>query len=136
MTSYWYNNTVITGLNAQAALLNGGTLNIYSGSQPTLGTAPTSGNLLVSLAFSATAFPTATASGGTVTAAANTITSGTATAAGTAGYFALLDSSGATVLTGTVGLSGADLNLSSLTISVGTVVSCSAFSLTQSQSGS
>ena len=130
----WNDATIIAGVAAMGALCNNGTLRIYTGSQPALNGA-LSGTLLATLTFGATAFGTPTASGGTVTAAANSITSGTAAASNTAGYFALVKSDTTTVVaTGSVGTSGADLNLNSLAISSGATVSCSAFSLTQSQS--
>ena len=128
-----YDATVIAGVAAVGALANGGSLKIYTGSQPALNGAIT-GTLLASLPMSATAFGTPTASAGTVTATANAITSATAGNTGTAGYFAILKSDGTTVvLTGSVGTSGADLNLSSLSISSGATVSCSSFTITQLQ---
>jgi hypothetical protein len=120
-------------VNAVCALLNSGYLNIYTGAQPALDGALT-GTLLASLTFSATAFPTATASGGTVTATANNIGNAIAANTGTAGYFALLESNGSTVVaTGGVGLSASDLNLSTLSITAGQTVSCSSFLITESQ---
>jgi len=118
--------TIVAGVNAVTALLNSGTLKIYTGSQPALDGSLT-GTLLVTLTFSATAFPTAVASGGNVNATASSITAGTAGNTGTAGYFALLTSGSATVMTGSVGTSGADLNLNSTSISSGASVSCSSF---------
>ena len=128
----FYDATVIAAVNAAASLLNGGTLSIYSGGQPSLD-GGLSGTLLVTLTFSGTAFASATATGGTVTATANSITNGTAGNTGTAGYFALVSSGSATVATGSVGTSGADLNLSTLVIVSGAVVSCSSFVITQAQ---
>lgn len=129
----WYDATTTTGVDAVTALLNSGTMRIYTGTQPALNGVIT-GTLLATLTFGATAFGASTASGGTVTATANTITSGTAVATGTAGYFALLRSNGTTVvMTGSVGTSGADLNLATLAISSGVTVSCSSFTVTQLQ---
>lgn len=129
----FYDATVIAAVNSATALLNSGFLELYTGGQPALDGAVT-GTLLVTLTFNATAFPTATASAGTVTASANAITSGTAVATGTAGYFALLKSDNSTVVaTGSVGTSGADLNLSTLSIVSGAVVTCSSFTITQAQ---
>jgi hypothetical protein len=129
----FYDNTVIACVNAGTALLNNGYLNIYTGGQPALD-GGISGTLLVSLAFGSTAFASATASGGVVTATANAIANGTAGSTGTAGYFALLKSDDATVVaTGSVGTSGADLNLSTTSIVSGAVVSCSSFTITQAQ---
>lgn len=125
--------TVIASVNAVTALLNSGFISIYTGGQPALNGALT-GTLLVQLTFGATAFASATASGGTVTGTANAITNGTAGNTGTAGYFALLKSDNSTVVaTGSVGTSGADLNLSTLSIVSGAVVTCSSFTITQAQ---
>lgn len=122
-------------LGGKAALLNGGWLEIWSGSQPALDGALT-GTKLARLGFGNPAFGTATAAAGTGTATANAISSGIALATGTAGYFAVLKSDDSTVVgTGTVGLSGADLDMSSLSIIAGQVVACSGFTLTQAQSG-
>ena len=128
-----YDASVIAAVNAFTALLNSGTLQIYTGSQPALNGSLT-GTLLATLTFSATAFPTATASAGTVTATANAITSGIAANTGTAGYFALVSSGSSTVATGSVGTSGADLNLSTLSINAGQTVSCSSFLVTMAES--
>lgn len=134
MSSLWYDAASEAAVNAVTALLNGGTLKIYTGSQPSLDGALT-GTLLATLTFSPTAFGSAVASGGTVTATANTITSATAVATGTAGYCALVTSGGATVATGTVGTSGANLNLNSTSITSGAPVSVSSLTITQSQTG-
>jgi hypothetical protein len=129
----FYDATIIAGVNAAVANCNTGFLNIYTGAQPALDGAIT-GTLLASLTFGATAFGTATASAGTVTAAANAIGSASAAATGTAGYFALMKSNGTTVVvTGSVGTSGADLNLSSLSITSGQTVACGSFSVTEAQ---
>ena len=129
----FYDSAVIAAVNAVGALLNNGYLEIYTGSQPALD-ASLSGTLLVTLTFGATAFATATASGGTVTAVANAITSGSAGASGTAAYFALVESNGSTtIMTGTVGTSGCDLNGPSTSISNGVTVTCSSFQITEAQ---
>jgi hypothetical protein len=130
-----YDISVETATNAKAALLNGGFLEIWSGSQPAVDGALT-GTKLAKLSFAATAFASATASGSGATAQANAIASAIALATGTAGYFAVLKSDDTTVVgTGTVGTSGADLSMSSLSIVAGQVVACSGFQLTQAQSG-
>jgi hypothetical protein len=129
-----YDASVIAAVNAFTALCNTGFLEIYTGAQPALNGSIT-GTKLAKLALSATAFATATASGGTVTATANTITSSAALATGTAGYFALMASNDTTVvITGSVGTSGADLNLNSLSISSGATVSVSSFTITEAES--
>lgn len=117
----WNNATVVASINAVAALLNSGTIQIRTGTQPAVNGSLT-GTLLATLTFGSTAFPTATASGSGGTATANTVSSGTASA-GTAGYVALVTSGSATVMTGSVGTSGADLNISpSLTLTGGATV--------------
>ena len=73
----FYDNTVIAAVNAVTALLNTGYIAIYTGGQPALD-GGVSGTQLVEMQFGATAFASATASGGVVTAIANTITNGTA----------------------------------------------------------
>ena len=126
--------TVIASVNAVTALLNSGFLAIYTGPQPALNGSLT-GTLLASLGFSATAFPAATATGGIVTATANPVSSAIAANSGTAGYFALLKSDDATVVaTGSVGTSGSDLNLSTLSFAAGQTVSCSSFAITEAES--
>jgi hypothetical protein len=117
----WYDAAV----NAVTALLNSGTIKIYTGSQPSEDASLT-GTLLATLTFGSTAF--GASSGGTATA--NAITSGTAGNTGTAGYFAIEESGGTVVGTGTCGTSGADMNLNSTSISSGATVSCSSFTIT------
>ena len=119
-------------INAFTALLNNGTLQVYSGSQPAVD-GGLSGTLLATLTFGATAFANAVASGSGGSAAANTITSGNAGNTNTAGYFALVTSGSATVGTGSVGTSGADLNFNTLSIVSGAVVACTSFTVTQAQ---
>jgi hypothetical protein len=129
---------VIAGVNALAATANGGTLNIYTGTQPADANTALSGNtLLVTLTFSGTAFGGGVASGSAgsrvVTANANTITAGTAVATGTATFFRILTSGSAACIDGTVGVSGCDLNLSTTAVSTGAVVSVSSFNISQNE---
>ena len=128
--------TTIAGVDAMTLLLNTGTLKIYTGTQPADANATITGTLLVTLTFGSTAFASpATASGSAgsriVTATANAITSGTAAATGTAGYFVLETSGSVVAAMGSVGTSGADLNLNSLSITSSATVSCSAFTITE-----
>lgn len=87
---------------------------IYSGTAPTNCAAALSGNtLLVDLPCSATFAPAA--SGGVLTL--NAITQTNAAAGGTASFFRIYDSGGSTCyVQGSVGTSGADLNLNTTTI--------------------
>lgn len=125
------------GANAAAdavtALLNSGYLRIYDGSQAaTADTAIGAQVLLAELRFNATAFAGAVAG----VATANSITSdSSADASGTATWFRALKSDGTTVVfDGSVGTSGANLNLNSVAISSGAAVSVTAMTYTQAKS--
>jgi len=107
--------------------VSGGFLRVYDGVQPAK--AGTVTNLLAEMTFSVTSFLAAT--GGSMTA--NAITDETsAPAAGTATWFRIVDSSGAFVCDGTVTVTsgGGDLELNTVTISVGLVVSVTSCVLT------
>jgi hypothetical protein len=130
--------TVIAGVNALAVTANGGTLNIYTGTQPADANTALSGNtLLVTLTLGGTAFGIGVASGSAgskvVTATANAITAGTGVATGTATWFRILTSGAAVCIDGSCGASGCDLNLSSTAISVGAIVSVSSFTVQQTE---
>lgn len=106
-------NKMLDGITTAAG--NGGDLNIYSGSQPTDGdTALGAQVLLAQLTLNATF--AAGASSGALTL--NAITSdSSADATGTAAFFRMLKSDHSTkVMDGTVGTSGADLNLNTVSI--------------------
>lgn len=129
--------TVEATLNAITALAVSGKLEIYSGAQPTdSNTAVGAQVLLATVTLGSPAFGSATVSGtapsrvGTLTA--NAITAGTAVATGTAAWFRLYESNGTTsLMDGSVGTSGCDLNLSSTSITSGQSVSVTSFSITQ-----
>jgi hypothetical protein len=119
-------------LNAGFDPLNGGFLRIYDGTQPTdADTALGAQVLLAELTLNATAFAAASAGA----KAANAITSdSSANAAGTATWFSLVKSGGTrgdAVLDGSVGTSGANLNLNSVAISAGAAVAVTSLSITQ-----
>jgi hypothetical protein len=122
--------TVNAEADAHSVLLNNGYLRIYDGTQPTdADTALGAQVLLAELRFGATAF--AAASGGITNA--NTITAdSSANATGTATWYRTYKSDGTTsVSDGSVGTSGANLNLNSVSIVIGAVVAVSAFVFTQ-----
>ena len=103
-----------------------GLLRIYDGTQPaTCGTATT---LLAELTMSD---PSAGAASGGVWTASSITADSSANATGTATWFRVVDSNGNCVLDGTVGTSGADLNLNSVSISTGQNVSVSGFTITE-----
>lgn len=106
-----------------------GLLKIFTGTAPAnCGTADT-GTLLATLTCAATF--AAAPSAGVLTA--NAIASATAAATGTAGYFRVYPSAATTtnaVFQGTVGTSGADLNLNSASITSGQTVSVTSLTIT------
>lgn len=130
------NNLQITNAMASAAAdavcgqLDNGYIRIYDGTQAaTADTAVGAQTLLAELRFGATAF--GAASNGVATANAITADS-SANASGTASWFRCLKSDGTTVIfDGTVGTSGADMNLNSVAIAAGAAVSISSFTYTQ-----
>lgn len=123
------NATANAEIDAVTALLNNGYLRLYSGTRPATADTALSGNtLLAELRFGATAF----GAGAAGVATANAITSDTAAdATGTATFFRALSSNGTTVvLDGSVGASGADLNLNSTAIQSGARVDVTSMTLT------
>ena len=118
--------------NGAAALLNNGYLRIYNGSQPaTADTALSGQTLLAELRFNATAFGAASA--GVATANAFTADS-SANNSGTASWFRALKSDGTSpIFDGTVGTSGSNLNLSSVSIVAGGAVQVTGFTFTASK---
>ena len=130
----WTAATVEAAVNAATALLNSGYLEIFTGTQPATDAANT-GTKAAKLTFGVTAFGGSTASGGTVTATANAITSDSSAVGGTAGYMALMKSDDTTIVcTGSAGVGASyNLNLNSTAISAGATVSCSSFTITEPQ---
>lgn len=118
---------------AVTARANNGSLRIYGGTVPTDANAALGGaTLLAVLPLSATAF--AAAVNGVATANAITADS-SADATGTATFFRVLESDGTTpVFQGTVGTSGAELNLSSTSVVAGGNVSVTSMTYTQAAS--
>lgn len=118
---------------AVCVLLNNGYLRIYTTAQATdADTALGAQTLLAELRFGATAFGSAVAG----VATANAITQdSSADATGTAAWYRALKSDGTTVvMDGSVGTSGANLNLNSVAIQSGAAVSISSMTYTQSKS--
>lgn len=105
-----------------------GFIDIYSGTPPAnVGTALSGNTLLAHLACSATF--AAGASGGVLTL--NTITQdSSADNTGTATFFRITTSGGTAVVQGTVGTSGADLNMNTVSIVAAGPVACTGFTIT------
>lgn len=99
---------IITAIDAD---VGGGLIRIYAGTQPAKGGTATT--LLAELTFSATS--TSSLTGGVATFDAITQDS-SADATGTATWMRISDASGDFVADGTVGTSGADLNLTTVSI--------------------
>jgi hypothetical protein len=119
-------NAMMDALGDQA---DSGYLRIYDGTQAaTADTAVGAQVLLAELRLNAAAFGASSA--GVITAGAITADS-SANATGTAAWFRILKSDGTTVLyDGTVGTSGCDLNLNSVSITSGGTVSVTSLTLT------
>ena len=132
LTTKITNAAASAACDAITALLNNGFLDIYdstggTGQPATADTAIGSQVLLAHLPLSATAF--AGAVNGQATA--NAITSDTsANADGTATWFRATTSGGTGVIDGSVGTSGANLNLNSVAISSGATVAVSSWTHT------
>lgn len=118
-----------TGLITYAG--TGSIIRLYDGTQPTnANTAISTQTLLVSLTISG-AF--GTDSNGTITL--GSVTNGTAVASSTATFFRIVKSDGTTVvMDGSVGTSGADLNLNTTTIASGQVVGITAGTIIRANS--
>jgi hypothetical protein len=109
----------------------GSIIRLYDGTQPTnANTAISTQTLLVSLTVAGSF---GTDSNGTITI--SSVTSGTAVASSTATFFRIVKSDGTTVvMDGSVGTSGADMNLNTTTIASGQTVSISAGTIIRANS--
>lgn len=120
-------------------LFNGGFIDIYSGSQPSLANSAPTGTLLVTIYSNGTSAGLSfdDAASGVLSKKSTETWSGTAVATNTAGWFRLRTSSDAggssttdERLDGACAISGAQLNMSSTTITSGAVESISTFQIT------
>lgn len=119
-------------LDALIGLADGGRLRIYSGTQPAHADAAVAGTLLAELTMPTPAFTAGTAtSGAAYTVSAGAITQDTsADATGTATWFRLFRSDGTTsLLDGSAGASGCDLNLNTAALSAGAIVQVTSMTL-------
>lgn len=121
-----------TAVDAMAALLDGGWLDLYTGVQPVTGDTAVAGTLLASLQFGTPAFVAGVAG----IALANPITSDpSAVAGGTPTWYRCTKADHVTpVQDGSVGSADVNLILSPLLIVIATPVSVSSFSLTEKKS--
>lgn len=107
------------------AVGNAGKLAIYDGTRPATGGTAT--NKLAEFTLGTPFAPAASAGVLSPNLPANT----TGLLAGTATWFRITTSAAGFVLDGSVGTSGADMNLNTVTISVGLTLSVSSFSITR-----
>lgn len=121
------NNILNQILNAIDAGAGAGTIKIYTGTRPATGAALSGNTLLGTLTFSD---PCAAApSGGVLTF--NAITQDSAAdATGTAAWARIEDSAGTFVCDASVGTAGADINLSSVSITAGGPISITSATIT------
>lgn len=113
---------------AITALLNAGgagTIDIRTGAQPTDPAAAATGTVLATFTLPATAFAAFVSGTGSL----NTVAAVPASATGTAGWFRMKNNAGTGVIDGTVGTTGAELNLSTTSITAGGSVSITGGSL-------
>lgn len=113
MTTRIANASARAAVNAVAALLNGGTLRIYTGTRPADPDDAATGTLVATLTLGSPAFAAAVQNGDLAEATANAITgdtaadaNGPADANGLVGYYRGSTSGGATVVEGLVAVSG------------------------------
>ena len=90
------------------------------------------GTTLVSIPFLKPAF--AAASGGSTSLAGGNSISGTVATAGTASQSQIVDSAGTVIMSGTVGTTGAEINISSVTLSVNDTVTITSLNIVQAAS--
>lgn len=120
-------NTMLDAITT--AVGTSGFLRIYDGTPPADADTALSGNTMLAELNLSSSFA-ASASGGVLTA--NSISDETsAPATGTATFFRIVTSAGAAVVQGSVGTSGADLNLATVSISAGASVSVSSYTITE-----
>ena len=136
----------LAGTTGFAATFANGVIDIYSGTQPATADAVPTGTLLGRVTLNSGAFVAGTATNGlTFAAAANGAVSKSGVwsfngvAAGTAGWFRLkgnaLDNDGVSNtlprVDGSIAVSGADMNLSNITIAIGAPNTIDSFTWTQ-----
>lgn len=115
------NGAANAAVDAITDLLDGGTLELRTGSKPALPSDAATGTLLVTITLGTPSFTVASARSATITDPAAVA----AVATGRAAWFRARSSGGTGRVDGLVGLSGSDLNLDNVDIVVGGVVDLS-----------
>lgn len=140
MTTFWVNAGIRAALDSLVDRVDAGAgagkVRIYSGSVPTdADTALGAQVLLAELIMSDPAFGAAVDSSPGATATANAIANdASADATGTATFFRILDSDNNVVAQGAVGTSGAELNLNTVSINIGVIVSITSMTASMAES--
>ena len=112
-----------------ASLGTSALLQVYAGVQPAdVSSAVTAANVILASLTCPTTNAFAAATAGVITA--NSIGSASAGTAGTATWFSFVKTTGTRVFDGSIGTSGADLNLNTASITTGATVAVSAFTVT------
>ena len=120
--------------NALTALVNSGSIKIYTGTQPANGNAGLSGNtLLATLPLNSTAFGSAAAGAAALNASGVSASAGNT---GTATWFRVCNSSGTGIWDGSIGTSGCNINLNSTSVQSGAAVTVTAYTFTIAEAGS
>ena len=124
------NAAVAAVANLVDADVGAGTIQIRTGGQPATGNDPATGTLLATVTLAAPAWSGPVV--GVMTLDTTPVLSTTGVAAGTAGWFRMLDNSGDSILDGSVTGTGGggDLELNTTTISIGLTVEITAGTLT------
>lgn len=134
--AWFFTNAVAKAmLDAASAAADAGSaavIEIYNGSAPADADASEANTLLASLTMSATAFGGSTDANPGALATANSITSdSSADATGTASHFRVkTQTSGTVIAQGSVGTSSADMILNTTSITSGSTVSITSFTIT------
>jgi hypothetical protein len=120
-------NTILNAVNTSVGTT--AVMNFYAGVQPAdVSSATTAANTVVAtLSFTSTSAFGAAAAG---VLTANSITSDTSAAGGTATWFSVCKSTGARVIDGSVGVSTSDIIVNSTSIATGATVALTAFTVT------
>jgi len=128
-----YSRAALTAkVQALAALLEGGFLDLYAGEQPATADSPVKGQArLAHVPFARPAFQKADRG----LAWAYPLTDATAEVTGTATWFRLTGSDGAAIADGSVGVSNANLNLLTVDLVKGMMVRIGAFQLEEVSGG-
>lgn len=119
--------------NGLTALVNAGSIKLYTGSQPANGNTALAGQtLLATLPLNNPAFGNAAAGVAALNASG---VSASAVATGTAAWFRVCNSGGTGIWDGSIGTSGCNLNLNSTSIQSGATVTISSYSFSIAEAG-